>query len=419
MFSKRENTYIKIRPIGSGSYGQVYLVETNEGNKYAMKSVDSFHLRKPDDLRRHIHEINILSFNNSQYLLKLKDIYYSNDNLNLITPHYSGGNLDNYIFKYKTLNRKIPHNIIWSIFIQICMGLKQLHFNGIIHRDIKPANILLDNREYPKNAVICDFGASIILDKATELCKTCIGTPYFMSPEAGDHVVYTKKTDVWSLGCLLYELIMLEKPFVAPNIYLLNMKIRRGIYKELPKYEGNDYDIWNELIKKMLITKESNRISVRSILDNEHVKNKIKLLGLTYEKSGFFEIPFEFQNKLLADYTKLDIYSNAISAYLKKNEDKSLEIIKKEIDNKTEISKKEQEKFLHLQKKEELNNIQFPKIEEEKLAHIHKKQELNNIQFPKKELVNDIEVITPNDKPSRYVSRIKSIMNINVQVEYN
>ena len=394
MFSKRENTYIKIRPIGSGSYGQVYLVETNEGNKYAMKSVDSYHLRKPNDLRRHIHEINILSFNNSQYLLKLNDIFYSNDYLNLITPHYPGGNLDNYIFKYKTLNRKIPNNTIWSIFIQICMGLKQLHFNGVIHRDIKPANILLDNRENPKNVVICDFGASIILDKATELCKTCIGTPYFMSPEAGDNVVYTKKTDVWSLGCLLYELIMLEKPFVAPNIYLLNMKIRRGSYKELPKYEGNDYDIWNELIKKMLITKESNRISVRSILDNEYVINKIKLLGLSYEKSTFFEIPLEFQNKLLTDYTKLDNYSNLISACLKKNEDKRSEITKKEFDNKIELNKKEINGVSHIKK--EFNHI---------------------IEIAEKKVVNDIELI---EKPSRYVSRIKSMMhNINVQVEYN
>ena len=382
MFSKRENTYIKIRPIGSGSYGRVCLVETVEGNKYAMKSVDSYHLRKPDDLRRHIHEINILSFNNSQYLLKLHDIYFSNDNLNFITQHYAGGNLDNYIYRYKTLNRKIPNNTIWSIFIQICMGLKQLHFNGIIHRDIKPANILIDNKEFPKNVVICDFGASIILDKSTEFCKTCIGTPYFMSPEAGDQLVYTKKTDVWSLGCLLYELIMGEKPFVAPNIYLLNMKIRRGSYRELPKYEGNDYDIWNELIKKMLISKPSERISVRSILDNEYVKNKIKLLGLTYEKSGFFEIPFEFQNKFLTDYTKLDNYSNSISACLKKNEDKRSEITKKELDNKIEIGKKEED------------------------------------NIPKKEVVNDIEFIT-NEKPSRYVSRIKSMINVNVQVEYN
>ena len=122
MFSKRENTYIKIRPVGSGSYGQVCLVETNEGKKYAMKSVDAYHLRKPDDLRRHIHEINILSFNNSQYLLKLNDIFFLNDNLNLITPHYGGGNLDNYIFKFKTLNRKIPIKTIWSIFIKIGMG---------------------------------------------------------------------------------------------------------------------------------------------------------------------------------------------------------------------------------------------------------------------------------------------------------
>jgi serine/threonine protein kinase len=265
-----------------------------------------------------------------------------------------------------------------------------------------------------------------------------------MSPEAGDHVVYTKKTDVWSLGCLLYELIMLEKPFVAPNIYLLNMKIRRGSYKELPKYEGNDYDIWNELIKKMLITKPGERISVRSILDNEYVKNKIKLLGLTYEQSEFFEIPIEFQNKVLSDYTKLDDYSNSISAFLKKNQEKNSEISKKEYDNKLEHHKIELNKIEHHKiernkiehHKIELNKIEHHKIElnkivlnkivlnkknEDNIVHIQKKQENNVVPFPKKEVVNDeSDQFLPNEKPSRYVSRIKSMMNnINVQVEYN
>lgn len=380
MFSKRENTYIKIRPVGSGSYGRVYLVETIDGIKYAMKSIDAFHLRKADDLRRHIHEINILSFNNSQYLLKLNDIYFSNDNLNLITTHFGGGNLDNYIFKYKTLIRKIPVNTIWSIFIQICFGLKQLHFNGIIHRDIKPANILIDNKEFPKNVVICDFGASIILDKSTEFCKTCIGTPYFMSPEAGDEVIYTKKTDIWSLGCLLYELIMLEKPFVAPNIYLLHMKIRRGSYREIPKYQGNDYDIWNELIKKMLMTNPNERISVHSILDEPYVKSKIKSLGLTYEKSSKIDIPYEFNNKILTDYTKLDAYSDSISTYLKRKNDILPSIPKKDI------------------KKEE-----NPKLNQLVIKESEKKNEV----------VSDIEV---SDKPSRYVSRIKAMINDQVNI---
>ena len=193
----------------------------------------------------------------------------------------------------------------------------------------------------------------------------------------GNEVVYTKKTDVWSLGCLLYELIMLEKPFVAPNIYLLNMKIRRGSYKELPKYQGNDYDIWNDLIKKMLLTKPNDRISVRSILDNEFVKSKINSLGLIYEKSGMFDIPYEFNNKNVSDYTKLDIYSNSISAYLKKNQDKQEE------------------------------------ISEKKLEIINSSNKIINspIEICEKKLVSDML-----EKPSRYVSRIKAMVNVQVNV---
>jgi len=409
MFSKREDTYIKIRPLGSGSYGRVYLVETIDGCKYAMKSIDAYHLRKSDDLRRHIHEINILSFNNSKYLLKLNDIYFLNDNLNLITPQFAGGNLDNYIFKYKTTNRKIPINTIWTIFIQICMGLKQLHFNGIIHRDIKPANILIDNKDSPKNIVICDFGASIILDKSTEFCKTCIGTPYFMSPEAGEEVVYTKKTDIWSLGCLLYELIMLEKPFVGANIYLLNLKIRRGSYKEIPKYQCNDYDIWNDLIKKMLLTKPNERINVKTILDNDFVKSLIKSLGIVYEKSTMFDIPYEFNYKNVSDYTKLNIYCNSISAYLKKNENK------------------QQEKSVNIQSDDKIyNNLPIEITEKQIVAnYLKNKEKQDQISEKKIEMNNPSDKIieTPikmrevfYEKPSNYVSRIKAMVNLQVNV---
>jgi len=100
-----------------------------------------------------------------------------------------------------------------------------LHINSVIHRDLKPANILLNDKDNPTKIVICDFGASIcLLDNINAYCCTKIGTPYFMSPEQNNSNCYDKKTDIWSLGCILYELITLEKPFEANNINMLNQK---------------------------------------------------------------------------------------------------------------------------------------------------------------------------------------------------
>lgn len=107
---------------------------------------------------------------------------------------------------------------------QILYGLNEIHSKNIIHRDIKSDNILLDESKVIK---LGDFGVSWIFE---ESAKTYIGTPYYLSPEIIYGKRYTTKTDVWSLGVLLYEMMTDRMPFNANNITNLQFSIVKGNY---------------------------------------------------------------------------------------------------------------------------------------------------------------------------------------------
>ena len=244
-----------IKKISSGSFGIVYLIKYN--NDYAALKRINLNDLHYDDYRRQLHELNILFFNSSPYLLKGLDININNSQyLEIVTPYYEGGTLENYIMTHKSCNKQINSTIIKNLLINLCVGIKYLHDNDIIHRDLKPANILLDNKTDPKKAIIIDFGVSTILNNnKIDLAKTKIGTPYFMSPEQVEiNKKYNSKCDVWALGCILYELVTLDKPFRAANIQSLNIKIIKSDYKPLVN-TFNDPDI--ELFKKITSTTKS------------------------------------------------------------------------------------------------------------------------------------------------------------------
>jgi serine/threonine protein kinase len=303
MFSneKIENTYTIKGNLGSGSYGSVYIVEKKDTNEsYAMKRINTSQLMHSNDYRRQMHEMNILFFNNCPYLLHARDVSYIREKsrLDIITELYEGRNLNNLISKYRAIQKPIPNDIIWNIFTQICLGIQYMHYNGVIHRDLKPANILLNNKDNPNKIVICDFGASICLDNENAYCYTKIGTPYFMSPEQNSSNQYDKKTDIWSLGCILYELITLEKPFEANNINMLNQKINKGYYKPLSlKLGGSDTHIWAYILKKMLELDVNIRSSIDTIIELPEVREKITTYKLIQTNNNKLDIPERLKSK--------------------------------------------------------------------------------------------------------------------------
>ena len=110
------------------------------------------------------------------------------------------------------MNRNLKETAIWKFFIEMCLGLHYLHTNRILHRDIKTINMFLTKDNQIK---IGDLGVARELAQTANMAHTVVGTPYYLSPELCAEESYNHKSDIWSLGCVLYELCTLKHPFEA------------------------------------------------------------------------------------------------------------------------------------------------------------------------------------------------------------
>ena len=132
------------------------------------------------------------------------------------------GDLFQLILNKKLSNTKFTESEVKNYLYEICQGLDYLHKHKIIHRDLKSMNIFLTKDNHIK---IGDFGVSKKLINNNIFAYTFIGTPYYLSPEMCRNKAYDEKTDMWSLGCILYELITFKKPFESTSQMGIFMKI--------------------------------------------------------------------------------------------------------------------------------------------------------------------------------------------------
>jgi len=135
-----------------------------------------------------------------------------------------GGDLYQKILENQQLNSIIPEREIWQMVGQMISGLKALHDKNILHRDLKCANIFLNRDGTVK---LGDLNVSKVA-KYGGLLFTQTGTPYYASPEVWKDQPYDNKSDIWSLGCMIYEMVCLQPPFKAPNMDMLYKKVLSG-----------------------------------------------------------------------------------------------------------------------------------------------------------------------------------------------
>lgn len=135
-----------------------------------------------------------------------------------------GGDLAQKISDLQTRNKGKPEvardyfseEQILHWFTQICLALKHCHDRKIMHRDIKALNVFLTSNDIVK---LGDFGIARVMASTSEMAATVVGTPYYLSPEIVQNNTYDNKSDVWSIGVLLYELCALRPPFNGQNIH--------------------------------------------------------------------------------------------------------------------------------------------------------------------------------------------------------
>ena len=186
-------------------------------------------------------EVNILRELRNPFIVRYYDrvIDRSASVIYIIMEHMEGGDLKAKLKDALRRGRQLDEEWIWKSFAQLIMGLKDCHRHKadddsrkpIIHRDIKPGNILLDATG---NVKIGDFGLAKELKSDTKFAKTYVGTPYYMSPEVINEQRYDERSDIWALGCLIYEMAALRPPFEAPSQPVLAQKINRGRFPLLP-----------------------------------------------------------------------------------------------------------------------------------------------------------------------------------------
>ncbi len=273
MIGKIISHYKITSEIGSGGMGIVYQAEdTILKRKVALKFLPPEIMRNDEMRKRFINEAHITSVLDHPNICNIHDIIETHEGeLCIVMSCYEGKTL-------KTLleERTLEYEEIYTIFKQISEGLNAAHQNGIIHRDLKPANILITAEGIVK---ILDFGLARILDQP-QITKSfaAVGTVYYMSPEQLSYKRIDKRTDIWSLGVILYEMLAHKRPFENDYsqaiIYsILNespaeinlpdtpevLKLKGIIFKCLQKNPGNRYQSLLEIIED--ISKESVNIS--------------------------------------------------------------------------------------------------------------------------------------------------------------
>ena len=207
------------------------------------------------------NEININSLFNSRFILKIEDSYQNSKQLNIISEYFEGITLKDFLLhEHKKDRRFLKEEIIWKIFIQLSLAIYRIHIKNIIHRNIKTSTVFLDTKY---NLKLTYFKDAYLLKSENDLCKEEIEPKNYMAPEIFKKEGYNTKSDIWSLGVILYEMCTFNKPFDDENQDNLFQKITNAKYASI----GNKYSKeLIALIDEMLRIKPEERISIKDII---------------------------------------------------------------------------------------------------------------------------------------------------------
>ena len=257
--------YLIQEKLGIGSYGTVYKVTKKDTNNiYVIKQISLFGLTQ-EEIKDVKLEAKILHSIKSPYVVKYFDSFEEKNFLNIVMEYCDGGDLGKFIEEKKTINERLNEDLIWILFIKITLGLASIHKLKILHRDLKTLNIFLTKNLDVK---IGDLGVAKILSHSGCFAKTLIGTPYYLSPELCEEKPYNDKSDIWALGCILYELCTYKHPFNAKSQSGLILKILGSEPEPIGNNYSNDLQkILNNIFEK----KMEKRPSCQDILKNSRI----------------------------------------------------------------------------------------------------------------------------------------------------
>uniref|UniRef100_A0AAA9T2K0 Serine/threonine-protein kinase Nek2 n=2 Tax=Bos TaxID=9903 RepID=A0AAA9T2K0_BOVIN len=272
----RVEDYEVLYTIGTGSYGRCQKIRRKSDGKILVWKELDYGSMTENEKQMLVSEVNLLRELKHPNIVRYYDriIDRTNTTLYIVMECCEGGDLASVIAKGTKERQYLDEEFVLRVMAQLTLALKECHRRSdgghtVLHRDLKPANVFLDGKQ---NVKLGDFGLARILNHDTSFAKTFVGTPYYMSPEQMNHMSYNEKSDIWSLGCLLYELCALMPPFTAFNQKELAGKIREGKFRRIPYRYSDEL---NDIITRMLNLKDYHRPSVEEILENPLIANLV------------------------------------------------------------------------------------------------------------------------------------------------
>ena len=357
-----------LNKLGEGSFSTVYKVQRKkDGIIYALKRVKFAKLNEKEKSNA-LNEIRILASINNKNIISYKEAFFdeNDSSLDIVMEYADQGDLFQLITEHKKTKKHFTEEEIWNTLIQLLNGLKSLHELNILHRDLKSANVFLFKGGIVK---LGDLNVSKVTRKGMGYTQT--GTPYYASPEVWKDKPYDSKSDIWSLGCVIYEMCALNPPFRAQSMEDLFKKVIRGYYPDISNKYSKDL---SEILKLMIQIEVGARPNCDELLKMPIVKKRIDFFN---NKNDGKEIKEEniISNKELLSTIRIPKNINNLSRNLPKPNyvSNSFDLNNNSINNNNEsnINKiNNKYDFLNINKKE---NILLNKIS------INIKKRLNNM----------------------------------------
>lgn len=256
------NKYYEFKQVlGSGNFGIVKLGISKLGNKQKVAIKSVLKERVKEDLQNLQRELMILKSVDHPNIIKLYEVFEDEKYIHIVMEYCSGGELFDRLEKKGKYSEKEAASLMYKLF----HAINHMHISNISHRDLKPENCLFETRREDAELKLVDFGLASKFSKEKGM-STLVGTPYYVAPEIinGD---YGPECDIWSLGVILYTLLVGYPPFRGENKAEIFKKVRQAKYSLKEKEFKTVSQEAKDLIKKLLNPDSKNRISAALAMD--------------------------------------------------------------------------------------------------------------------------------------------------------
>ena len=259
-----DGEYKRGKKLGEGAFS-VVIEATKKGTdeSFAVKVVTKSKLTKEDEIALK-DEIQVLNTMKHRHIIRLYDVFEEKDFWYLVTEKMTGGELFDRIVSKSFYNEKEARDVCKILF----EAIGYCHSKSVAHRDLKPENLLLQSEDNDSEIKIADFGFAKKCLTPNSLTTQC-GTPGYVAPEILEGVAYDTKSDMWSLGVIVYIILGGYPPFIEQNQRELFRKIRRGQYEFHEEYWGSVSDDAKDLISSLLTVEPSKRLTAAESLKHK------------------------------------------------------------------------------------------------------------------------------------------------------